>query len=91
MLSKELRDKLMKLIRENPKEAIKEIEKEPQLLDILLRSENRLENEEREKIKYINMTQQSQKQLQEASKKLKTSQGALIGLGIILLLELFDK
>ena len=90
MLTKELREKLIELMKNKPKEAIKEIEKEPQILKILLNSDNEAENERKEKLKYVNMTSQMQTQLEQKSKDLKTTQGILIGAGILLILSLLD-
>lgn len=101
MLSKELREKLIELMKKVPKEAIKEIEKDPKILEILLNNDLRLENEKeryakqletekREKIKYINMTYDMQVRLEEKARQLRTTQGLLIGAGILLLLSLLD-
>ena len=75
VLSQELRKKLVKLIKENPKKAIKELEKDPRILDILLNSDVELkktqEETKNEKIKYVNMTAHMQHQLKEQAEKLK--------------------
>lgn len=91
MLSKELRDKLIEKMKENPKEAIKTIEKEPFILDWLLKSDQEVEKERAEKIRYVNMTMSMQRQLQEKAKELNVTQGILIGAGLLLLLSLLDK
>lgn len=90
MLSQELRQKLMTILRKDPKEAVRAIEAEPQILDILLRSDEQVENERNEKIKYINMTNQMQQRLEEEAKKLKTTQGLLIGAGVLFFLSLLE-
>lgn len=94
VLSQELRKKLVKLIKENPKKAIKELEKDPRILDILLNSDVELkktqEETKNEKIKYVNMTAHMQHQLKEQAEKLRISQGLLIGAGILLLLSLLE-
>ena len=91
MLTEELRTKLVQTIKDDPREAIKLIKKEPKILDLLLNSENQLAQERQEKIKYINMTQQMNLQLQQEAKKLKKTQGILIGAGLLLLLSLLEK
>lgn len=87
MLSQDLRNQLIHSMRTNPKDAIKEIEKDPRILEILL---NNIETEKNEKIKYINMTSQMQLQLEQKAKQLKITQGLLIGAGILLILSLLD-
>ena len=77
-------------MKDKPKDAIKEIEKNPQILKILLNDNNRAEVERKEKLKYVNMNYQMQTQLEQKSKQLKTTQGVLIGAGILLLLSLLD-
>ncbi len=67
----------------DPKEAVKEIEKDPQLLNILLDAES-------EKTKYIKMNDDLQKRLQQQADKLNVTQGLLIGAGLLLLLSLLD-
>ena len=91
MLSKELREKLIESMKRDPKEAMKEIEKDPRILEFLLNSDKEAEKEKSEKIKYVNMTYQMQNKLAEEAKKLNTTQGLLIGAGILLLLSLLDK
>lgn len=91
MLSKELREKLIQAMKKDPKEALKEIEKDPRILDILLNSDREAETEKNERIKYVNMTYEMQNRLSEEAKKLNTTQGLLIGAGILLLLSLLDK
>jgi len=90
MLSDNLRDKLREAMKD-PKEAAKIIEKEPQILELLLKSDEEVGKERREKIKYVNMTNQMNQQLQEKAQQLKTTQGTLIGAGILLLFALLDK
>ncbi len=91
MLSKELREKLILAMKKDPKEAVKEIEKDPRILDILLNSDREAEMEKNERIKYVNMTYEIQNRLSEEAKKLKTTQGLLIGAGVLLLLSLLDE
>ena len=91
MLSKELREKLIEAMKKDPKEAMKEIEKDPRILELLLNNDREAEMEKSEKIKYVNMTYQMQNKLAEEAKKLNTTQGLLIGAGILLLLSLLDK
>jgi len=98
MLTEEFRTSLINLLKEKPQEAIDELRRNPKLLDILLQSEGELtsakkqiDTEKAEKIKYVNLTTQRENQLKEIAQKLKTTQGALIGLGIILLLAYLDK
>ncbi|MFO0795832.1 MAG: hypothetical protein U0586_17420 [Candidatus Brocadiaceae bacterium] len=91
MLSDELRNKLIEKIKTDPKAAIAELEKEPKLLEFLLNSSQQLENEKREKIKYVNMTSQMRTELEEKSKELKISQGLLIGGGVLLMLALLSR
>lgn len=91
MLTQELRNKLIETIKRDPKEAIKIIENEPGILTLLLRSNEETEQERNEKIKYINMSLQMERQLQEEARKLNTTQGLLIGAGILLLISLLDK
>ena len=104
MLTEELRKKLIELMKNEPQAAIKEIEKDPRILDILLNNDLRLENEKkekdryarqletekREKIKYVNMTYDMQSRLEKKARHLRTTQGLLIGAGVLLLLSLLD-
>lgn len=83
MLSDEIREKLKKKLMQNPKEAIKEIESDPQILRILLDSDS-------EKIKYIKMNQELQNTLQRQSERLNVTQGLLIGAGLLFFLSLLD-
>ena len=91
MLSEDFRKELIKKMKENPKEAIAELEKQPKILDILLASDEEAQKQAKEKVKYVNMTQSMQSQLAQKSKELRTSQGLLIGAGILLILSLLDK
>jgi hypothetical protein len=91
MLTEELTKRLKELIIKDPKQAIEEIGKNPQILKALLDSQENVETERREKLKYVNMNQQMQSQLEEKSKELNTTQGVLIGAGIFLLLALLSK
>ena len=70
---------------------MKEIEKDPGILKLLLNSDREAEIERTEKIKYVNMTYDMQNRLSQESKKLKVTQGLLIGAGILLLLALLDE
>jgi len=90
MLTQDLRNKLVHAIKTDPKEAIKFIEKDPRILELLLNNDRELEQEKNEKIKYVNITHQMQSQLQEEAKKLNTTQGLLIGAGVLLLLTLLE-
>ncbi|MDG7049953.1 MAG: hypothetical protein JRZ94_01980 [Nitrososphaerota archaeon] len=83
MLSDEFRDKLMRKLAQTPKEAVKEIENNPQILKILLDSES-------EKIKYIKMNEELQTRLKQQSEKLNVTQGWLIGAGLLLFLSLLS-
>lgn len=83
MLTDDFRNKLMQKLTQNPKEAVREIEKNPQILKFLLDSES-------EKIKYIKMNKDLQIQLQRQSKKLNVTQGWLIGAGLLLFLSLLN-
>jgi len=91
MLTQDLRNKMLKMIKTNPAEAIKELEKDPELLKLLLNNDSKLQEKEEslknERIKYVNMTNQMQAQLREQADKLRTTQGLLIGAGLLLLLE----
>ena len=95
MLTQELRQSLIKKIRENPKEAIKELERNPKILDLLLTSDVELQKKQEElrneKVKYVNMTSHMQTQLRQQADKLKTTQGLLIGAGVLFLLSLLDE
>jgi hypothetical protein len=91
MLTEELTKRLKELIIKDPKQAIEEIGKNPQILKALLDSQEDTETEKREKLKYVNMNRQMQFQLEEKSKELNTTQGVLIGAGIFLLLALLSK
>jgi len=90
MLTENLRKELMEKIRKNPKEAIKIISKEPKILEILLNANKEAERERIEKIKYVNMTVQMEHRLQEKARQLNTTQGLLIGAGILWILSLLD-
>ena len=87
MLSQELVIKLTQLLKEKPKEAIKEIEQEPKILEVLL---NSAKEADVEKTRYVNMTAEMQQKLQEKSKELKVTQGLLIGAGVLLILSLLE-
>ncbi len=84
MLSLEFREKLMKMLRERPKEAVKQIEKDPQILKMLLDSES-------EKTKYIKMNDELQKRLEQKADQLNVTQGWLLGAGLLLFLSLMDE
>ena len=84
MLSAEIREKLRKELIKDPKQVVKEIEKDPQILKMLLDSES-------EKIKYIKMNDELQKRLQEKANQLNATQGSLLGVGLLLLLSLMDE
>jgi hypothetical protein len=91
MLSEELSKKLKELILKDPKLALDEIGKNPQILKALLNSQDEATNERKDKLKYVNMNQQMQIQLEQKSKELNTTQGVLIGAGIFILLALLSK
>lgn len=95
MLSEELRIKLAQMMKDNPQEAIKEIQNDPKLLEILLNNDNELHKTKQElnneRTKYVNMTSSMQQDLREKSAQLKVSQGLLIGAGVLLLLKLLDE
>ena len=84
MLGDDFREKLMRKLIQDPKEAVKEIEKNPQILKLLLDSEG-------EKVKYIKMNEDLQTKLQQQSAKLNVTQGWLIGAGLLLFLSLLDE
>jgi len=83
MLSDIIRKDLRKKLTENPKAAVREIEKDPQILKMLLDSDG-------EKIKYIKMNEELQNMLQKKANDLNTTQGWLLGAGILLLLSLMS-
>lgn len=91
MLSEEFRKKLMEKLKKNPEELIEELKKEPKILGILLSSDKKAEEERKEKVKYVNMNMQMERQLREQAKKLNTTQGLLIGAGLLWLLSQLDK
>ena len=88
----------MEMVRTNPAEAVKEVEKDPKLLGILLSNDQELKQtkaelsrERNERIKYINMTSAMQAELEQKAKQLQTSQGLLIGVGLLFFLEMLSK
>ena len=83
MLSEKIREDLRKKLMANPKMAVKEIEKDPQILKILLDSDS-------DKTKYIKMNEELQVKLREKAAKLKVREGWLIGAGLLLFLSLLD-
>jgi hypothetical protein len=83
MLSDDFREKLRRKFAQEPIEAVKEIEKNPEILKLLLDSHE-------DKIKYIKMNDELQARLQKQSKKLNVTQGWLIGAGLLLFLSLLD-
>lgn len=83
MLSDDFRENLKKKLIKDPKEAVKEIEKNPQILNFLLDSES-------EKTKYIKMNEELQTRLQDQANRLNVTQGLLIGAGLLLFLSLLD-
>jgi len=84
VLSDDIRKDLRKKLTESPKAAVKEIERDPQILKMLLDSES-------EKIKYIKMNEELQTRLQKKANDLNTTQGWLLGAGILLFLSLMDE
>lgn len=98
MLSDDLRNKLMELMKTNPQQAIKEFQKDPKLLEFLLDSDNELKktkeqlnNERTERIKYVNMNSAIQASLEEQAAKLKTTQGVIIGVGVLWFLKMLSE
>jgi hypothetical protein len=95
MLTEELRNKLIELMKTDPQAAIEELKKDPKLLEILLSADQELKKTQEqlytEKIKYVNMTTATQNDLQKKAQELKTTQGLLIGAGIVLILALLSK
>ena len=83
MLSAEIRENLRKQLIKDPKRAVKEIEKDPQILKMLLDSDS-------EKIKYIKMNEELQTRLQQKAGQLNVTQGWLLGAGLLLFLSLMD-
>ena len=83
MLTDDFRKKLRQQFVNQPKQAVKEIEKNPQILKLLLDSEE-------QKIKYIKMNQELEDRLQNQADRLNVTQGWLIGAGLLLLLSLLD-
>ncbi len=65
----------------NPTNAVKSIEENPKLLESLLQSDE-------DKVKYVKLSNKMDMQLREQAEKLKTTQGALLGLGLMFLLML---
>jgi uncharacterized protein YlxW (UPF0749 family) len=95
MISDELRKKFSEMIKTNPQQAIKELEREPKLLEILLNDQTELTKTKQElnneRTKYVNMTAEMQRQLQAKAAELNTTQGLLIGAGILFLLSQMKK
>lgn len=83
MLTDTFRQKLRQQLVKEPRQAVKEIEKNPQILKFLLDSEE-------QKIKYIKMNQELENRLQQQAEKLNVTQGWLIGAGLLLFLSLLD-
>ena len=83
MLTDDFRKKLRQQFVNQPKQAVKEIEKNPEILKFLLDSEE-------QKIKYIKMNQELEDRLQNQANRLNVTQGWLIGAGLLLLLSLLD-
>lgn len=82
-------------MKENPQEAIKELQNDPKLLELMLHNDDELKKTKQElnneRIKYVNMTNQMQQELVVQAEKLNTTQGLLIGAGVLLLLSLLRK
>ncbi|MFC1728213.1 hypothetical protein ACFLZ7_01965 [Nanoarchaeota archaeon] len=95
MLSDQLRNQFMDLMKTDPQKAIKELQKDPKLLQILLNENNELkktkEKFNNERIKYINMNSAMQDELREQATKLNTTQGLLIGAGVLFFLKLLSE
>lgn len=78
-------------LKKDPSKVIKILEKEPQVLEMLLNATEQVEKERNEKIKYVNMTAEMDRQLRDTAEQLKTTKGTLLGAGALLLLLLLDK
>ena len=84
MLREDLIDKMREELVKDPKKAVKIIEEDPKILEALL-------NSEKERVKYVNMSFQMEQQLRDMAEKLKTTQGALLGAGLLFLLLLLKE
>ena len=77
------------------KSLVKEIEKNPNILSILLDDQKELARTKQElnneRTKYVIMTAEMQRQLQAKAEELKTTQGLLIGGAILMLLSQMNK
>jgi hypothetical protein len=98
ILTDELKKKLKEQLKNNPTEAIKIIQQNPKLIEALLAAEDeksRLENEKHgldgERVKYMNISSQLNQQLVTTAQDLKTTQGFLLGAGLLVLLMLMDR
>lgn len=98
MLSEDLRKKLIENMDNDPKSVLKELETNPQLLKALLsdqeqlkKTEEELKRERNERVKYIQMNSQMQERLRQRAEQLKTSQGLLIGVGLLWFLSKLDE
>jgi len=83
MLTDTFRQKLREQLVNEPKQAVKEIEENPEILQFLLDSEE-------QKTKYIKMNQELENRLQQQADRLNVTQGWLIGAGLLLFLGLLD-
>lgn len=89
MLREDLRNKLKSKLLKNPKEAVKMIEEDPAIVKLLLEEIETKENEQRiEKVRYMNITRSMDQQLRETAERMKTTQGFLIGAGVLIFLML---
>lgn len=98
MFSEELRNRMLTQLSENPEAVAKEIQNNPNLLKALLDSDKQLaqtqqqlDNERNERIKYVNMTAAREDELRQKAVELRTTQGALLGLGLLMLLSALSK
>lgn len=83
MLSEKLRKELRSDLIKNPKQTIKKIQEDPQMLRMMLDADS-------EKIKYVKMSDKLHSQLQRKAKQLKVPQGWIIGAGLLLFVSLMD-
>ena len=91
MITKDIIDRLREDLKKNPEKAIEVLKKEPQIIEMLLNASEEVEKEKNEKVKYVNMNAQMDRQLRDTAEQLKTTQGTLIGAGLLFLLLLLDK
>lgn len=90
-LTEEIRNKLLEKAEKDPSAAIEEIKKDPNILKLLLNSDKQAEQEKNEKIRYVNMTYDMQRQLDQRAQELNTTKGLLIGAAIFVFLAALSK